>query len=453
MNLREVLVIGEGGPEEVGLESQERGKESRLKMSDNSQSEQVYNTEVESSTDLSNSWEQFFSALVNLLNECERLSVTTTDNATREAIGIRLEYSILALQQILPLLNQSRATFVDVLRNLYSLHDYYCCPQLSSCSQLAVYMLDVPEVLRSGNPGRPKYIITEEILVTLRSTGFTRKDITKLLNVSRWTLQRRVSEFGLKEVTGFTAISDNDLDHLVRAFMQTHGTLVGYSLVAGHLRSLGYRIQRDRVRTSIARVDPSNSYIRWATVISRRTYSVPGPNSLWHQDGHHSLVTWGFVVHGAIDGYSRLIVFLSCSTNNRSDTVKDKFLQATERYEWPSRVRTDMGGENVGVWELMEAVHGENRGSYLAGSSTQNQRIEHLWRDVFQVVTHMYYYTFQCMEEAGMLDRNNAIHMFVLHYIYLPRINEALQSFVLPGTNILSALSITGPQSKYGLMG
>ena len=74
-------------------------------------------------------------------------------------------------------------------------------------------------------------------------------------------------------------------------------------------------MQHDRIRKSIARVDPVTSSIRWATVIAR-SYRVAGPNSLWHIDGHHSLVTWGFVIHGAIDGFSRLVVFLKCSTNN-----------------------------------------------------------------------------------------------------------------------------------------
>ncbi|XP_068736571.1 uncharacterized protein [Montipora capricornis] len=83
-------------------------------------------------------------------------------------------------------------------------------------------------------------------------------------------------------------------------------------------------------RESIARVDPGNSRIRWAVVISRTAYSVAGPNSLWHIDGHHSLVTWGFVIHGGIDGFSRLIVSLKCSSNNRSDTVLDLFLTATQ---------------------------------------------------------------------------------------------------------------------------
>ena len=109
-----------------------------------------------------------------------------------------------------------------------------------------------------------------------------------MLLVSRWTLRHRVVEFGIEEITGFSVISDDQLDNLVERFMSDHGTMVWYSLVSGHLRSLGLRVQRDRIRDTIGRVDPR---IRWAVVISRRAYSVAGPNSLWHIDGHHSLVT------------------------------------------------------------------------------------------------------------------------------------------------------------------
>ncbi len=54
---------------------------------------------------------------------------------------------------------------------------------------------------------------------------------------------------------------------------------------------------------------------------------------------------WRIVIHGGIDGYSRLIVFLRASNNNRSSTVMNCFLIAVARYGVPSRVRTDHGGE------------------------------------------------------------------------------------------------------------
>ena len=83
-------------------------------------------------------------------------------------------------------------------------------------------------------------------------------------------------------------------------------------MVTGYLKSLGLRVQQKRVGKALVRVDPKTSKIRWACLIKRRKYQVPGPNSLWHADGHHSLISWGFVIHGAIDGYSRLIVYLKC---------------------------------------------------------------------------------------------------------------------------------------------
>jgi len=146
-------------------------------------------------------------------------------------------------------------------------------------------------------------------------------------------------------------------------------------------------------------------------------------------------VTWGFVIHGAIDGYSRLITLLCCSTNNRSETVSQLFLNATQTYGWPSRVRTDHGGENVGVWQLMEERRGPNRGSYLAGTLTHNQRIERLWRDVFHCLGHLFYYTFQAMEESGILKMDNPLHKFALHYVFLPRINKAISSFTSAWNN------------------
>lgn len=114
-----------------------------------------------------------------------------------------------------------------------------------------------------------------------------------------------------------------------------------------------------------------------------------------------------------------MIVYLFCATNNRSDTVFNLFNEGL-----PSRVRSDNGGENVLVWAHMEEVRGENRGSYIRGTSTQNQRIERLWRDVFRVVCVNYYYLFNSMESNGILNKTNNVHMIALHSIFLPRINR-----------------------------
>ena len=80
-------------------------------------------------------------------------------------------------------------------------------------------------------------------------------------------------------------------------------------------------MQRQHVRESLVRTDPAGSAMRWFNTITRRVYSVRRPNSLWHIDGLHCLIRWRFVIHGGIDGFSRLIVYLSCATNNYASTV------------------------------------------------------------------------------------------------------------------------------------
>ena len=99
-------------------------------------------------------------------------------------------------------------------------------------------------------------------------------------------------------------------------------------------------------------------------------------------DGHHKLIRWGFVVHAGIDGYSRLITYMSCATNNRAATVYRLFVTAVEQYGLPSRLRCDQGRENVRVAEHMILCRRANRGSIIVGSSVHNQRIERLWRDM-----------------------------------------------------------------------
>ena len=146
-------------------------------------------------------------------------------------------------------------------------------------------------------------------------------------------------------------------------------------------------------------------------------------------DGHHKLIRWRLVVHGGIDGYSRMVVYLHCSNNNRATTVYNLFLKAVRQYWLPSRVRADHGRENVLVAQHLLEHRGRDRNSFITGSSTHNQRIERFWRDSHRCVTQLYHRLFYFMEYRGTLDPLDEQHIYALHYVYLPRINKSLDHF------------------------
>ena len=97
---------------------------------------------------------------------------------------------------------------------------------------------------------------------------------------------------------------------------------------------------------------------------------------------------------------------MHCSTNNKKETGLDLVEQAILEMGTPSRIRTDKGGENVLIWDLMMSLRGPDRGSFIAASSVHNQRIERLWRDVWNCISCQFYYSFQAMEDQGLYNSN-----------------------------------------------
>jgi hypothetical protein len=73
------------------------------------------------------------------------------------------------------------------------------------------------------------------------------------MNIHRNTLRYYLKVYGVD--SKFTQLSDGDLDLLVKMFRNFNpGT--GLSYLIGFLRSHGLHIQRERVRSSVRRVDP-----------------------------------------------------------------------------------------------------------------------------------------------------------------------------------------------------
>ena len=142
-------------------------------------------------------------------------------------------------------------------------------------------------------------------------------------------------------------ISDASVDAIVRGIKVDHPN-DGEIMLAGHLSRVGVRVPRARLRASIHRIDPLGVVARGRRIIKRRIYSAPHPNYVWHIDSHHKLIRWRMVVHRAIDGFSRKMLYLICANNNKASSVVSFFSHAVTSYGLPDKVRSDRGGGGGG---------------------------------------------------------------------------------------------------------
>lgn len=148
---------------------------------------------------------------------------------------------------------------------------HYVCPNVNSVG----CVVDVEK-------GRPRLLIPKEQLEGLRGLGFSWSAISNMLCVSERTVRRRRADYGmvLGSLGNFSQILDDQLDEMVRSILEVSPNS-GERMVVGGIRARGFIVQRRRVRESIGRVDPVSRALRRHTVLYRRVYNVPTPNSLW----------------------------------------------------------------------------------------------------------------------------------------------------------------------------
>jgi Integrase core domain len=289
----------------------------------------------------------------------------------------------------------------------------------------------IPVFQEQSTGGRPKLLLDWPTILGYRDAGYTWHDIAELMCISSRTLQRHRRENNIQDPKPYAAITDIELDAVIRNITHQTAGVIGSQFMQSALLDQNLKIQRQRIRDSMARIDPVGTLDRWAAVIPRRVYSVAGPNSLWHMDGNLKLRKYGFVLHGAIDGYSRYIIYLEANMNNRAETVLEAFVRGIGTVQQvPSRLRTDKGSENRDVALFMVHERGKNRGSCITGRSVHNQRIERLWRDVNRWLISFHFIFAHLREELGIYDPDDPIDQFVLGFVYLPILRRTLAKFL-----------------------
>ncbi|XP_046855923.1 uncharacterized protein LOC124449024 [Xenia sp. Carnegie-2017] len=200
------------------------------------------------------------------------------------------------------------------------------------------------------------------------------------------TLKRRLKSYHLSRRN--ENISEDNVRTLLRQEMQAAGgSLAGYRKMWHILRIQHHvHVPRKLVATILRQLDPEAS-IRRRRKRLQRQYISQGPNQCWHIDGYDKLKPFGFPIHGAVDGFSRKVLWLEVvKSNNAPESVAQLYLDAVRRYRGcPLQIRSDCGTENGVIsaaqcyFRANDSWPMEGEQAHTFGTSTHNQRIENWW--------------------------------------------------------------------------
>lgn len=189
----------------------------------------------------------------------------------------------------------------------------------------------------------------------------------------------------------------------------------------------GWDIPRCVVSKLLRELDPEGTEFRKSRRLKRREYSNPGPNFAWHIDGYDKLKPYGFPIHGAIDGFSRKILWLNVTrSNNSPDNIAWMFVDCViENKGCPVELITDLGTENC-IAAAIQAFFRANPESHRYVPSPRNQRIESWWSHFSKTRSIWWKNFFADMEANGDLDLSDELSKECLWYSFSALLQKEL---------------------------
>ena len=159
-------------------------------------------------------WDPLALSLLNLLDKCEIDSEEVTYPIAANVFnGVEMALSVILV--IAETINDElQSLFLELGECFCEIHRYWW-QQLVETERRKTSAVDLgrPSCKRSGL-GKPSFDIPPAILEELRGLGFTWTRIAKMLNVSRSTIHRCVTDHGLEGLSKFSDIADAELDHI-----------------------------------------------------------------------------------------------------------------------------------------------------------------------------------------------------------------------------------------------
>lgn len=115
--------------------------------------------------------------------------------------------------------------------------------------------------------------------------------------------------------------SANEVISFISNQLVGSGSCLSYRQMHQRCISRGLKVTRKVVAIVQKHLDPDGVKLRKQNRLKRRIYYSLGPNWVWHIDGYDKLKPFGFSIHGAIDGFSRKILWLEVCKSNKDPKV------------------------------------------------------------------------------------------------------------------------------------
>ena len=227
----------------------------------------------------------------------------------------------------------------------------------------------------------------------------------------------------------------NEVVQAVEEELRGSGTILGYRAMHQRLTNdHNLVVTRDVVRRVLKILDPEGVEARSRHKLCKRKYHTKGPNYLWHIDGYDKLKPLGFCVHGAIDGYSRKVLWLEvASSNNNPRIVAQYYLDYVRQITGAPRiVRADRGTENIYVEVIQRffrrSADDDFRGekSFMYGRSVANQRIEAWWSILLKQCTDWWIKYFKDLRDRVLFSDEDIIHRECLKFCFMDLLGNEL---------------------------
>ena len=284
-------------------------------------------------------------------------------------------------------------------------------------------------------------LLVDDRIALYYTAGYTINEIRGFLAVQHGrALSERQIHYILRRQNLQRRNNNSDPEEIVRAILHElsgPGQNAGYRqmrqrLLANH----DVNASRELVRVALRVIDPVRVMNRRAHRLQRRIYTNKGPNFCIHIDGWDKLKPFGISVHGAVDGFSRRVLWLkACESNKNPHYIAKFYFDYIRQINGvPVRVFADRGTENSIVrdtqyalrWNDLDQFQGLS--SFIYVSSNRNVRIERFWRSLREMTGQFWINLFKDMCDLGLFDTSDNAHMECARYCFIDLINKELDN-------------------------